>query len=218
MINLPLTNIVLKSKQIMRWPFLLVFIGVFFIGSTAMPQVQPTITYEYYSVRPKAGQSIYKQMFEDSTIMHRSRKVVAITDWDIKYTCNYKSVGSGKCAIDEYDVRSICKITLPKLISDERNINDAFNEYIPHLRNHEMYHCQIATDYANYLDGQLKALGPMECQVLKATVKKIRNQAIREAKKAHKLFDQQTLANRKNFHAGKYFLADLFPQSRVNPE
>lgn len=200
-----------------RFMFLLVLISIFWISSVATAQIQPTITYKYYPVKPETGQSIYKQMFQDSIITHKDRKVVAITDWGIQYNCDYISLNAGQCEIEAYEVVCKCDITLPQLMTDEKKLNDVFDEYIPYLRQHEMHHCQIATDYANHLDSQLKSIksiGPMECQALKTMVKAARNKAITEAKKEHRRFDRQTLENRKKFHAGKHFLGELFPENR----
>ena len=179
----------------------------------AIAQTRQTITYTYYPVHPEIGTSIYKQMFKDSTITRRDRKVAAITDWNIKYNVSYRPLKDGLCEIEKHEVVSTCDITLPQLITDEKRLADVFNEYMPYLRKHEHHHCQIAMDYADYLDSQLKSLELMECQALKAAVKAARNTAILEAKKAHRLFDRQTLENRKKFHAGKHFLGDLFPEN-----
>jgi predicted secreted Zn-dependent protease len=179
--------------------------------STAFAQ---EITYEYYPVVPQAGRSIYKELFADSTIEFHGKKVAAITDWDIEYNCEYNSISAKICEIAEYDVRSTCHVTLPKLITDEKRLNNTFDEYMTYLKKHELNHCKIADDYAAYLEEQLdklKSQRAMDCQALKNAVKSARNTAITEAKAAHRLFDQQTLENRKNFHAGTYFLGDLYP-------
>ena len=197
----------------MHLVFISVSLSILLTTSIAVAQIQPAVTYNYYPVRPEAGQSIYRQMFKDSIITHKGHKVVAITDWDIKYSCDYKSSDHGICEIEKHEVICKCDITLPQLVTDEKRLNDVFDEYMTYLRKHELHHCQIATDYANYLNDKLKALGPMECRALKAAVKVVRNEAVSEAKKAHRLFDQQTLENRKNFHAGKHFLGDLFPEN-----
>ena len=197
----------------MRLISLLAAMLISLAGSAAIAQTQQTITYTYYPVRPEVGTSIYKQMFKDSTVTHQDRKVVAISDWNIKYTVSYRTLKDGLCEIETHEVVSTCDITLPRLVTDEKRLIDAFNEYMPYLRKHEHHHCQIAMDYADYLDNQLKSLGPMECQALKAAVKATRNTAIIEAKKAHQLFDRQTVENRKKFHAGTHFLADLFPEN-----
>lgn len=197
----------------MRLVLLSVLILLILPSSLVIAQIKPVITYTYYPVKPAAGQSVYKQIFEDSIISHKGRKVAAITDWNIKYNVEYTQLGEGLCKVEKHDVAPTCDITLPQLVSDEIRLNKVFDEYMPYLRRHELHHCQIATDYANYLDDKLRSLGTMKCQALKTAVKAVRNEAISEAKRAHRLFDQQTLENRKNFHAGKHFLGDLYPEN-----
>jgi len=226
----------------MRLLSIIIFAALIFAGSAAPAQPPQTITFEYYPVRPEAGRSVYSQMFEDSPLIHSGRKVAALTDWNIRkvrehlslnpaeqfehhhspggplplrgYDCEYQPSDAEICAIAAYEIVSVCKITLPELITDEKKLHDAFSEYIPRLRNHELHHCQIAADYADDLEERLKALksqGATDCRVLKSAVKSARNSVVIEAKKAHRLFDRQTLENRKNFHAGQHFLGDLFP-------
>ena len=202
--------------------FLLAFIGLSLLNSAVLRaeetvvtgySVQPSVTYQYYTVRPEAGISIYRQMFKDSTITHKDVKVAAITDWDIKYNCDYKKLDDNLCEIEKFEVTCRCDLTLPRLVTKEIRLQEAFDEYMIYLKRHELQHCQIATDYANHLEKNLRALAfrPMECGALKSAVKASRNEAVTEAKKEHRLFDRRTLENRKKFHAGEYFLGDLFP-------
>lgn len=175
-------------------------------------EVNLTIEYEYYPVKPQKGRTVYSQMFKDSPIVHKNGKVVAITHWNIKYNIDYKQLENDLCDIKNYEVFVPCKTTLPRLISNDKKLNEAFDQYLPYLKKHERGHCLIALDKAEIFDNELKSMGRMKCSELKAAVKAARRRAIVKAKADHKAYDEQTLENRKSFHPAKHYLGNLLAE------
>ena len=176
----------------------------------AAAEVEADIKYIFYPVKPEPGRSLYAQIFKDTPLRHKDRPVAAITDWNIKYERTYARTSPNLCDIKTYRVTYTCAITLPRLESDDAGLISDFNVYWPLLKEHELTHCRIAADYARQLEGHIKSLGRQKCGDLDKALKAARNQAITEAKTAHRSFDRATLARKRNFNHGKMLLGDSY--------
>lgn len=195
----------------MRLNYLFIFLSLI-MPSIATAQIKSSVTYQYYPVKPKAGIPLSKQVLIDSPLSPNGVKVTAMAPWNIKYDVDYNKLGNNMCSIRYYEISYTCNIILPRLESSQKELNSAFNRYIPSLRQHEEQHCKIVSDHARLLQDKILNLQKESCGNLRKSVILARNSVISAANKAHEVFDKQTSEKYKAFYPLKHFLGHVIPR------
>ena len=163
----------------------------FFTVTPAAAQIQPTISYEYYTVPYIKGASLAKMVSEATPLkMANGRKARGMAYWKIirkKPVFSHPSIGV--CRLEKPNIAGSCRIVLPKLEGGDAKTRDQFAALVEKVKIHELVHCRIAAEYTNIVADAFMALKDQKCEDMTKAMTAIYKKNISDCKIAQTRFD-----------------------------
>lgn len=190
-------------------------VGVLFLSlipESALAEVKPKITWEYYAVDIEGDGDILERLLEKAPVHSSGRKAFGLTAWTIAYDGNFNEKNK-RCEIRTLDVSCSCKITLPKFRGRNPALRDKLQGFLHVIRKHELEHCNIAVQHAEALERRLLALGQYKCEDLERRVQNLYSDTMDAAEMAQDDFDLETENGMDSDFLENYFGSDAKEES-----
>ncbi len=117
-------------------------------ATTSHAEVIDTLSYDYYDVQEKSGQTLTALLNRATPFKEGNRSFHGYTKWNIRWTFSYKENSSGACRIETVKVNLDTIITLPRLVGDNEKQQRQLEQYLIPLKQHELGHYRIAQEGA----------------------------------------------------------------------
>ena len=180
----------------------------FLAVAPAAAQIQPTISYEYYTVPYIEGVSVQKMVSVATPLrMDNGRTASGVTRWTIASKNPVASSPSiGVCRLEQANVSCDCLIVLPKLEGGDAQAKNDFAKYFEKTKNHELEHCRLATEYANIMSDAFMAIKDQKCEDIGKAMIAIHEKTASDCQTAQSRFDY------KEYGYNHYLMAETLGQ------
>lgn len=171
---------------------LITILAALFLAAPAAADVVKTVSTEYYTVKGKSPKAIYEELKRHSPLNEGAQTYQANTRTSIKYNYKWEKRG-GKCTMKDATVYLHLTYLYPRLThSVDRKTRNWWKSFLGKLEEHELIHGEISIKAAHEMSDALEALGTMDCNNFKATVKSRADRIMEKLKKAQVIYDQLT--------------------------
>jgi len=128
-------------------------------------EVNPQISYVYFSVPYAPGLSATELILQHSPLSANGRRFSGYTRYNLRYEVQYSQTTIGVCRIDNPRVLCDCEITLPRLEGGESDPETSrqFAAELSRIKRHEQTHCDIAVSHGRNLLGIIRKMKDMPC-------------------------------------------------------
>lgn len=192
--TLPPGTIITAWTRVMRRSVTLIFLAAWLLFwapvTLLQAEIVPEIKYKSYPVEITTADRAYFESASSTPIAIDQKRFMGLTSWVIKYDYKYQQT-SNLCQIKEVTVTNHCDITLPDFKGGDELLADTLSRFLQGLKEHELIHCRIATEYATKLKEKIKEIGQVQaqCENLEKTVQKEYTGIVEECRKAQSDFD-----------------------------
>lgn len=143
------------------WWMLLCVVGV------ASAEVSQQLRYDYYNVKPRAGETLMSALSRSSDIRQGGNIFHGYTRWSVYWYYKVEKTANRLCRLDEIRVEIEGRITLPQLDGGTASMRRRFNEYAAALHRHELGHFAFAQQAGEEIDRALQRTAEAGCRELK---------------------------------------------------
>ena len=185
-----LTFILRSSGRVDAQPppaFIMGFLLALLFASPAQAQVDADISYTYYPLVVKPGQSLARAIASQSPLVSKKGQGSFVTgraSYRITYDYDLESPTLGVCRLKSYQVACPCEVTFPDLKNGDEATRHLFFVFMGYLKDHELTHCRIAAGHAGRFHKKLSEIKTMDCDRIRPYIRdeyiKIRNECALE--------------------------------------
>jgi predicted secreted Zn-dependent protease len=159
-------------------------------AAPAPAQIQPTIEYEYYTIKAEEGRSLYDSLTSGTPLYHDGNRALGLTQSGFSLQkAVVEQPRLGLCRLRDIEVVCRCVISLPRLEASNESLQSTFAISQEKIKAHELEHCRITTLFANKYLETLINLDKIKCGRLDETIAAERQKISGECEAEQRRFD-----------------------------
>jgi predicted secreted Zn-dependent protease len=157
----------------MNKPLLLLAFALLPLSAGARAEVHETLDTEHYEARVQPGRPLAPALNEASPFHPGDQVFHSATAWNLDWKVRPAATADGRCRSAEVRIELRGEMVLPRLLGGSSRQQALFEDYLGHLREHELGHYEIGREAARQLEKQLYALAPARsCAALMSAARK----------------------------------------------
>ena len=146
----------------------------------------------HYIVKENNKNILLQSVREASPIRQHGKVFFGQANYDIRWRFWWKSTGK-QCRMTKVQTTLKLNYMLPKLITDDLSITEAWMSWMPKLKVHEKRHGKLAISTAKEIDRQLSGMTPRKnCKILESDANELGNKLMKQLTKANRDYDKKT--------------------------
>jgi predicted secreted Zn-dependent protease len=133
------------------------------LALAAMPacaEVHEALDYENYEARAQPGRAVFLALNDASPFRPKGKIFHSATAWYLDWSVRSEPTADGRCRVGSVLVELHGRMMLPRLLGGTPSQQSRFENYLVHLREHELGHYEIGREAARELEKQFYALKP----------------------------------------------------------
>ena len=163
------------------------------MAANAMAEVQQSLDYRDYSVKPRPGESINDALYRASPILEAGRVFHGYTRWRVEWRFWWRETANRQCRIDRVSVEVSGEIRLPRLEGGTAAQRERFNRYRDALHQHELGHYGFGLRAGEDVEHSIRALPPeATCAALETRANETGYRILRQYRQLEDRYDRET--------------------------
>ncbi len=159
---------------------------IFISASTTHSEVRETRENKHYTVSGASPADVRASMNKV-----RPKGFDAYTSWNIRWNYTYRQA-NGRCAIASVTTRLAIAYTMPRVETQNANLQKGFDAYLQKLRVHEDGHANIGQSVARKIDDGIAGLTAPACETLDQRANALGEKLVKEGAAADIDYDRVT--------------------------
>jgi len=160
---------------------------------TVVAEVQQSLDYHDYPVKPSADESISEALYRSSPILEAGRVFHGYTRWRVEWRFWWRETANRQCQIDRVSVEVQGDIQLPRLDGGTPAQRERFNRYRDALHQHELGHYGFGVRAGRDIENSLRNLPPeASCSELEKRANETGHDILRYYRELEDRYDRET--------------------------
>jgi predicted secreted Zn-dependent protease len=162
-------------------------------GTHAFAEVHEALDYENYIAQAQPGRAVALALNQASPFRPGGQVYHSATAWFLDWKVRPQPTVDGRCRVGEVRIELHGRMVLPRLTGASSGQQRVFDDYLVHLREHELGHFEIGREAARELEREFYALPPArDCSALEAAARYAGARMLPKYEAMGDTYDQQT--------------------------
>ncbi|GGX58605.1 DUF922 domain-containing protein [Saccharospirillum salsuginis] len=163
------------------------------LALNAVADVQQSLDYRDYPVKPRSDESISDALYRASPILEAGRVFHGYTRWWVEWRFWWRETANRQCRIDRVSVEVQGEIQLPRLDGGTPSQRERFNRYREALHQHELVHYGFGLRAGREIENSLRNLPPeASCLELETRANETGYEILRDYRQLEDRYDRET--------------------------
>ncbi len=173
-------------------PIIFLTLSTLLLSLFSHAKVEIVENHKFYAVNAKAKKSLLATINQASPIREDGETFHGHTKWNIQWRFWWNS-NQKQCQLTKVDASLTITLTMPKLISTNKQVKGVWSRWYPNLLTHEVGHIDLAKATVKNIEESLLAMPPQKsCKLVEKLANSLAQQKMAELSKASKLYDKNT--------------------------